>query len=50
MRDAWRRSGSNFPAYPQSPQSQGRWHAHLSDGAKMIGLIEQAGGSSLPAG
>jgi regulation of enolase protein 1 (concanavalin A-like superfamily) len=49
MRDAWRRSGSGFPTYPQSPQSQGRWHAHLGDGAKMIGLIEHAGGSALPA-
>ncbi|GGI05408.1 S-layer homology domain-containing protein [Egicoccus halophilus] len=42
IRDAWRRSGSNFPAYPQSPQSQGPWHAHLSEGATSIGLIEKA--------
>ena len=47
LRDAWRRSGSNFPPYPQRPQSQGRWDARLGQGAKMIGLIEQADASSL---
>jgi hypothetical protein len=47
LRDAWRRSGSNFPAYPQGPGSQGMWNAHLGEGAKNIGLIEQAGSSSL---
>jgi hypothetical protein len=47
LRDAWRRSGSNFPAYPQFPASQGMWHAHFGEGAKNIGLIEQAGASPL---
>jgi hypothetical protein len=47
LRDAWRRSGSNFPAYPQSPWSQGMWHAHYGEGAKSIGLIEQAGATTL---
>jgi hypothetical protein len=47
LRDAWRRSGSNFPAYPQAPASQGMWHAHFGEGAKNIGLIEQAGASPL---
>jgi hypothetical protein len=47
LRAAWQRSGSNFPAYPQSPQSQGSWSAHLGEGAKAVGLIEQANGSAL---
>jgi len=47
LRDAWRRSGSDFPPYPQRPQSQGHWDARLGESAKMIGLIEQAGASTL---
>jgi hypothetical protein len=46
IRDAWRRSGSGFPPYPQQPQSQGMWDAHFGESAKMIGLIEHANGSS----
>lgn len=42
LRAAWRRSGSGFPPYPEKPQSQGMWHAHRGEGAKMIGLIEHA--------
>jgi regulation of enolase protein 1 (concanavalin A-like superfamily) len=44
---AWRRSGSGFPAYPQAPATQGIWHGQLGEGAKYIGLIEQAGASRL---
>jgi hypothetical protein len=43
LRDAWRRSGSGFPAYPQHPQSQGPYHAHDGEGGKFLGLIEHAG-------
>jgi hypothetical protein len=39
---AWKRSGQGFPAYGQHPQSQGPWHAHYGEGAKMVGLIEYA--------
>jgi hypothetical protein len=39
---AWKRTGQGFPAYPQSPQSQGSFPAHHGEGAKMIGLIEHA--------
>jgi hypothetical protein len=42
IRDAWRRSGSNFPNYPQRPTSQGIWDGWLGEGAKSIGLIEHA--------
>lgn len=43
LRDAWRRSGSNFPPYPQRPGSQGIWNAHNGEGAKHLGLIEHGG-------
>ena len=39
---AWRREGHGFPRYPQSPQTQGPWSAHLGEGAKSLGLIELA--------
>jgi len=42
LQDAWRRSGSGFPPYPQEAQRQGRWDARLGEGAKSIGLIEHA--------
>jgi hypothetical protein len=47
LRDAWRRQGSNFPPYPQKPASQGIWDARYGEGAKLIGLIEHANGSTL---
>jgi hypothetical protein len=47
LRDAWRRSGSSFPAYPERPQSQGMWDARYGEGAKMVGVIEHAGGSAI---
>jgi regulation of enolase protein 1 (concanavalin A-like superfamily) len=47
---AWRRQGSGMPSYPQSALSQGPWPAHHGEGAKMIGLIEHAGASSLRGG
>jgi regulation of enolase protein 1 (concanavalin A-like superfamily) len=47
LRDAWRRSGSGFPPYAERPETQGIWHAHQSEGATAIGLIEQAGASRL---
>jgi hypothetical protein len=40
---SWRRSGSGFPNYPQSPQSQGPWHAYNGEGHKLVGLIEVGG-------
>lgn len=46
IRDAWRRDGSDFPPYPQQPQSQGMWDARFGESAKMIGLIEHANGSA----
>jgi regulation of enolase protein 1 (concanavalin A-like superfamily) len=47
LRAAWQRQGQGFPAYPQSPQSQGPWPAFAGEGAKSIGLIEQGGASVL---
>jgi hypothetical protein len=47
---AWRRSGSGFPAYGQVPVTQGIWPGHLGEGAKYIGVIEQAGASRLGSG
>jgi hypothetical protein len=46
LHDAWRRDGSGFPPYPEQPQSQGMWDARYGEGAKVIGLIEQANGSA----
>jgi regulation of enolase protein 1 (concanavalin A-like superfamily) len=43
LRSAWRRDGRGFPRYPQSPESQGSWPAHLGEGARSIGIIEHAG-------
>ncbi len=40
---AWKRDGHGFPAYPQHPQNQAMWDAHLGEAAKMIGLIEHGG-------
>jgi hypothetical protein len=41
LRDAWRRQGSNFPAYADKPETMGIWHAHQSEGAAYIGLMER---------
>lgn len=41
LRAAWRREGRGFDSYPEFPQSQGPYHAHLGEGAKSIGLIER---------
>ena len=43
LRSAWRRDGQGFPAYPERPESQGMWPAHLGEGAGSIGIIEHAG-------
>lgn len=37
---AWRRQGTGFHPCPQSPQSQGPFHAHNGEGGKTIGPIE----------
>lgn len=46
FRDAWRRSGSDFPPYPSSPIPQGIYHAHRGGYGRYIGVIEQAGASN----
>jgi hypothetical protein len=44
---AWKRTGSGFPEYASSPMPQGTWPAYHGEGAKGVGLIEQAVASPL---
>ena len=47
LETAWKRAGNGFPEYPDSPVPQGTWPAYHGEGAKGIGLIEQAVASPL---
>jgi hypothetical protein len=43
FRSGWTRVGNNFPGYPASPYSVGRWNALDGDIATSIGIIEYGG-------